>query len=75
VKAALSEGHTYAADVIEWEVEGQPFSVIVVAKSGAYGTEQSREALRKKSIAWAKMKRGIQEAVEEADGTSGEPDV
>jgi|SRR5215469_846226 len=66
VQFALGEGEVFDAEVMEWDVAGTPFSVILVAKTGSSMTEEERESLREQSIAWARMKKGIKEVGKQA---------
>jgi hypothetical protein len=60
-QVALEGGQLVGVDVLRWEVEGESFSVTIVARAGEYGTEQKRAARMRQAEEWARIKRGLAE--------------
>jgi transcriptional regulator with XRE-family HTH domain len=61
---ALADGRTFDADVMEWKIAGEDFSVIVVAKAGKYDTLEKRQAAESQYELWARMKESMRRAAE-----------
>jgi transcriptional regulator with XRE-family HTH domain len=69
VQAALDEGETLAADVIDLSRPGSPFQIIVVAQVGVYQTPDDIERLRDQMEEWFRVQRALRELT--SDGASG----
>jgi transcriptional regulator with XRE-family HTH domain len=63
-RLALASGQTFDADVMEWKVAGEDFSVIVVAKVGKYDTLEKQQAAKSQYEVWARMKEAMRAAAE-----------
>jgi hypothetical protein len=61
---ALANGQLFDAEVMEWKVGGEDFSVIVVAKVGKYDTLEKQQAAKSQYELWARMKESLRRAAE-----------
>jgi transcriptional regulator with XRE-family HTH domain len=69
---ALERGRLIGVDVLQWEVEGEEFSLIIVARTGEYDTEEKRAVAMRQAEEWARIKRGIGRP--ESAGSASVPD-
>lgn len=71
VQLALEEGELLDYDVVTFEVDGEPVTMVALAKTGVASNEQKREVLRKQLEVFGRIKGHIQA---EAEATRATPD-